>query len=147
MKKDDIVIGETLESAKGNYISLIVFGEKLDKKEGMGGVLKSFSFDNSMITMDLSNENSILMIKISGVESGYELGKKLNVFAGSVEVRWDFTPKDYREPGRLSVWKLEKVGSSENGDIIQSIMFTAWDNATERMEFVTQEPAVRLELL
>jgi len=146
MNKDDIVIGEALASAKGNYISIIVFGERLDKKEGMGGVLKSFSFEHSMIVMDLSREDSILLIKISDVKSGYELGKKLNVFAGSVEVKWDFTPKEYREPERLSIWKLEKVGSSENGDIIQSTEYTAWNNATEKIEFLTQEPAVRIEL-
>jgi hypothetical protein len=144
MNEDIHNLVETLESQKGKYLFIHIFGQALDKKEGMGGFLRDISMVESVLKLDFSREDSLLVIQIFGIKSGYELGAELKIYAESVEVLWNFTPNEYRKVGEASTWKLLRKGVSDNCDIVESKKFTYWNSYTETKEIITQEPAMRI---
>jgi hypothetical protein len=137
---------EELNNTVGLWHKTYLFGDALDKKEGTGGFLKDIVVEGNNIAMDYSDQDDFMKLKILGIESYFRQGVEISIFAKSIELEWCFATntKDDWEIVGISTWKMEKVGSSLDGDIIKSTEYTSWNKKLEERQFTTKAPAARI---
>jgi hypothetical protein len=147
MKQEAESLVDYLKTIIGEHMGIKLFGRSFER-EGIGGSLKEALLEGDTVILDYTRDDesnpTFQILRIYDIESHALQYNSIPIYARAVLFEWCYDGREALEKRGMSTWKMEKVSTSREGDLINSVEFHAWNRSTEEDQFLTEAPAVRL---